>query len=286
VPLFKRRQKEDPRDAELVERLSALHADLTGTANPGIPQQLDELFAELGLETERQSEAAWQLNLGEWWCSVAWQAEFHTFHVTLIMADPSEPSLVYLAQNGDGLLSWHHVGDYEGREWLHTSALTTLAPFDRQIVVATLSDAARVAGNLELAQRLNTEVEAPADPGAALEAALTELSMESEPLAGGPGRVVQTEHGPLELHLRYGGTLVALSLELERSRQPEDEKLAWWMLKLSAGMARIGVSGPDERGEWIVTSGFVVPTAGLSPAVLAWAMINMLQLGRQFASLN
>jgi hypothetical protein len=283
MALFGRRRKEDTRDAELVDRLTARHAELAGTADTRVPQMLDELFAELGLETKRgDSEATWQVNLGEWWSSVAWQADFHTFHVQLVMADPSEPSLVYLAQNGDGLLSWHYVGDFERTEWVHTAVIATLAPFDPQIVIAALSEAARVAGNLELAQKLHARVEAPADPAAELEAALSGLGLESEPLADGPGRLVQTEHGPLALHLRHGGEVVAMSVELERSRQPENEKLAWWMLKLCAAMARIGVSGPDEQGQWIVTSGFVVPTRGLSPAVVAWGMINTLQLARQF----
>jgi hypothetical protein len=286
VPLFKRRQKEDPRGAELIERLSARHGELTGAPDPDTPQKLEALWSELGLEFERASDAAWFLKLGEAWSTVFWQGDYHTLHLTFIHEEPSELSLVYLAQNADGLLSWHLVDDYDGEEKLQTRMLVTLAPFDRQVVIAALAAGAREADDLELAQRLNAQVELPADPAVALEAALSELGLESEPLADGPGRAIQTELGPLELQVRFSGELIALSVELERSRQPEDPSVAWWMLKLSAAMARIGVSAHGEEGLWIVTSGFAVPSCGLSPAALAWAMINMLNLARQFATLN
>ena len=286
MPLFRRRRREDPRGAELIERLSARHQELAGAPDPGMAEKLAALFDELGLEVEQTSAESWLVKQGEESMAVVWGPEYGVLNVDFAYAEPPELSLILLAHNADGLLSWYLVED-DGQDVVQTRVLASLPHFDRQLVIAALEAAALQLDGDKLAQRLRAQLDSPPDAAAALEAALAELGLESEPLADRVGgRVVQTELGQLELRVLPGEEAIALSVELERSRQPEDPRTALWMLKLSAAMARVGVSGPDEQGQWIVTSGFVVPNRPVSAQALAWAMINLLNLARQFASNN
>ncbi len=285
MPLFRRRpREEDPRGAELIERLSARHEELAGAPDSDMAQKLAALFSELGLEAEQISDEAWLVKQGEESMAVVWGPEYGVLNVGFAYAEPPELSLILLAHNADGNLSWYLVED-DGQDVVETRVLASLGQFDRQLVIAVLEAAALQLDGDQLAQRLRAQLDSPPDALTALEAALAELGLESEPLTDPvTGRVVQTELGALELRVLPGEEAIALSVELERSRQPEDPHSALWMLKLCAAMARVGVSGPDDQGQWIVTSGFVVPNRPVSARALAWAMINLLNLARQFAS--
>jgi hypothetical protein len=65
VALSRRQRREDPRGAELIERLSARHDELAGAPDPDMAQKLAALFGELGLEVEQTSDASWLVKQGE-----------------------------------------------------------------------------------------------------------------------------------------------------------------------------------------------------------------------------
>jgi hypothetical protein len=289
VPLFRRRPKEDPRGAELIARLQSRRDELLGPPDPGETDRLTTLFEELGLEAQRIEEIddpAWFLNLGEGWTVAAWLPDLRVFTITITYEEPPLLSLNLLAHNGDGLLTWYLVDESDER--VNSRVLVAMDGFDRQLALAALEAAAYEIDSKELAPRLRAQLESPpADGVARLESALDELGLDSRALGDDPwpGRVVDTELGPLELRVVPGGHSIALTVELDRSRQPENPDVAWWMLKLSAAMARITVI-LGEDGQWIVRSGFVVPNRPVSAQALAWAMINLLNLARQFATLN
>jgi hypothetical protein len=104
VPLFRRRQREDPRGAELIERLSERHQELLGARDPDMAHKLAALFNELGLEVGQTSDESWLVKQGEESMAVVWGPEYGVLNVDFAYAEPPELSLILLAHNADGLL--------------------------------------------------------------------------------------------------------------------------------------------------------------------------------------